>query len=414
VKHFPKPFFRPKKQRWYVQLDGKHVNLGPDEAEAFRPYHALMAQRGEAKPDVAPPPAAPTADTVVAVIENFLEWCQHHREPLTYQWYLERTQAFARFLVPDPLRPSVKVKAGLLKVSQLKPFHVQQWVDTHPDWSASHKRGSTTAVQRAFRWAEKLGHIDKSPIQHIEKPQAGRREQVVDGEEFARLLARYQHDQGFTDVLQFCWESGCRPQELVLFEARHLDLTNRRLVLPPEEAKGKKRFRVVYLTDKALAIITRLMVAYPTGTLFRNSKGNPWKADAINCRFCRLQQTLARERGETVKPLDPEAVKKLAVTLTPTKIVKGQEVKKSEKDLLREARKKLRAKAAKSGTKYALYALRHSYSTRLLEAGVDSLTVSTLLGHKDATMLARHYAHISNKGDHLRNALEKASDQSDT
>jgi integrase len=281
-------------------------------------------------------------------------------------------------------------------------------VDSHPEWSASHRRGSTTAVQRAFRWAEKIGHIEKSPILHIEKPEAGRREQVVPPEEFAALVDRYRHDQSFTDVLEFCWESGCRPQELVLFEARHFDATNRRLVLPPAEAKGKKRFRVVYLTEKALGIVIRLVTAHPSGKLFLNTEGNPWKADAINCRFCRLQQRLARERNEADTPLDPEAVKKLAAALKPTKTVKGKEVAKTEKELLREARKKLRAKAAKAGTKYALYSFRHSYSTQLLEAGVDSLTVSTLLGHKDGTMLARHYAHICNSGDHLRNALDKA------
>lgn len=38
----PQPFFRPKKNRWYVQLDGKHVNLGPDEKAAWEKYHAVM------------------------------------------------------------------------------------------------------------------------------------------------------------------------------------------------------------------------------------------------------------------------------------------------------------------------------------------------------------------------------------
>ena len=402
--HFPKPFFRPKKNRWYVQLDGKHVNLGPEEGEAYRRYHAIMAKRGESTSEVVPAPKPPEADTVVAVIEHFLEWCQNHREPLTYQWYLERNQAFARFPVSDPSKPLVKIKAGLLKVSQLKPFHVQQWVDSHPDWSASHRRGSTTAVQRAFRWAERIGHIDKSPILHIEKPQGGRREQVVDAAEFAGIVARYEHDRGFTDVLEFCWESGCRPQELVLFEARHLDAKNGRLVLPPKEAKGKKRFRVVYLTEKAFGIVNRLVAEYPTGRLFRNSKGDPWRSDAINCRFCRLQHRLAREKGD-IALLDPEAVKDLAATLPRTRIVKGKEVPKSEKDLLREARKKLRAKSASGGTKYALYSLRHGFAQELLTSGVDSLTVSTLLGHKDTSMLAKVYSHLQQDSSHLRKAL---------
>ncbi|MBY0459397.1 MAG: hypothetical protein K2V38_18890 [Gemmataceae bacterium] len=32
-KNGPEPFFRPKKNRWYVEIDGKHVNLGPDEPQ---------------------------------------------------------------------------------------------------------------------------------------------------------------------------------------------------------------------------------------------------------------------------------------------------------------------------------------------------------------------------------------------
>jgi hypothetical protein len=54
--HFPKPFFRPRKNRWYIQLDGKHVNLGPDETEAFRRYHEIMAERKQPLP-VTPRPA---------------------------------------------------------------------------------------------------------------------------------------------------------------------------------------------------------------------------------------------------------------------------------------------------------------------------------------------------------------------
>ena len=43
--HFPKPFFRPKKKRWCVELDGKHVNLRPDEHAAWVKYHESKAAR---------------------------------------------------------------------------------------------------------------------------------------------------------------------------------------------------------------------------------------------------------------------------------------------------------------------------------------------------------------------------------
>lgn len=37
--HVPKPFFRKGRNRWYVQLRGKQINLGPDKEEAFRQYY---------------------------------------------------------------------------------------------------------------------------------------------------------------------------------------------------------------------------------------------------------------------------------------------------------------------------------------------------------------------------------------
>ena len=49
VAHFPKPFWRPKKGRWYVQINGKQINLGSDEKHAFARYHALMANQRQPK-----------------------------------------------------------------------------------------------------------------------------------------------------------------------------------------------------------------------------------------------------------------------------------------------------------------------------------------------------------------------------
>ena len=46
--HYPKPFFRAPRGLWYVQIDGRQVNLGPDRDEAFRRYHDLMARGRDA------------------------------------------------------------------------------------------------------------------------------------------------------------------------------------------------------------------------------------------------------------------------------------------------------------------------------------------------------------------------------
>ena len=51
-----------------------------------------------------------------------------------------------------------------LVVPELKPFHVQEWIDSYPSLSGGSKRNLCRSIMRAMRWAEKIGHIDKSPI----------------------------------------------------------------------------------------------------------------------------------------------------------------------------------------------------------------------------------------------------------
>ena len=39
----PEPFFRPKKNRWYVEINGKHVNLRSDEDASRIRWHQVMS-----------------------------------------------------------------------------------------------------------------------------------------------------------------------------------------------------------------------------------------------------------------------------------------------------------------------------------------------------------------------------------
>jgi site-specific recombinase XerD len=380
------------------QVKGKW-NAPPPIMQAF---HALLA--APTAPTIPPVilPAPVAVLTVPDVFDSFLEWCQKNRSGRTYEWSRNHIQSFLDSL-PDKRLP----------VDDLKPFHVQQWVDANKvakagrrAWGVNHCRGAIVAVQRAFTWAEKLGHIAKSPIRHVEKPAAKRREQVLTVKEFEALLGHVQ-DEAFRDVLEFCWATGARVQEVRLIEAAHFKPERGRVEIPPGLAKGKKRWRVIYLTDRAEEIVARLAPLHSEGPIFRNVDGRQWDAQNFNNRFCRLQKRLGREHlGEIV--LDEKKVKALAATLPAMKVEKGESKPKTEKELLREARKKLSAqKSSKAGTKYALTAIRHSFATRMLEAGMDHLTVSALLGHADGAMLAKVYSHVGDNTNYLRDELRK-------
>ena len=167
----PKPWFRTERAVWCVHLRGTTHQLGshPDgfptpkqvkgkwnaPSPIMRAFHALLAS----PPAAAMPPIAvipPVAVlTVPDVFDSFLEWCQKNRSARTYEWSQNHIQNFL---------DSLAVKR--LPVDDLKPFHVQQWVDSNKvakpgrrAWGVNHTRGAIVAVQRAFTWAEKVGHI---------------------------------------------------------------------------------------------------------------------------------------------------------------------------------------------------------------------------------------------------------------
>lgn len=231
-------------------------------------------------------------------------------------------------------------------VSELTTAHITTWLQKQTTWNGTTKRGAITALQRGLNWAVKNAGLDRNPIRGMEKPEANRRTAVVTLKEF-KVLLRQIPDRDFRDLLIFCWDCGCRPFEAKGLEGRHVDLDRRRCVIPAEEAKGKKRVRVFYLaTERAARIIKRRM---REGRLFLNRRGRPWTASAVTCRFARLEKKL--------------------------------------------------------GKRYNQYALRHTWITRKLLAGVDSHVVATLAGHTDTKMIDVVYSHVAD--DH-RYMLEQA------
>jgi integrase len=372
--HYPKPFFRESRKLWYVQLNGTQHNLGPNQEAAFKAYHKLMAKPPE-KSIVNP-------DSLAVLIDRFLDFTKHHRAADTFEWYQSRLQ---RFLDRYP---------GLT-VPELKPFHVQEWIDGYPNLAKGSKRNLCRSIMRAMTWAEQQGIIEKSPIAHFKKPAGGKRERVISDAEWKDLLGLVPDDD-FRGLLLVSWDSGCRPQESLIVEARHVDLLNSRLVFSISESKTELP-RVVYLTEQALRITKRLMERFPTAPLFRNSSGTPWTTDAVNCALIRIQIRFGirvmKERGIAIKKSEVES---FAKTLKSTKKTKGRMVPKTESELRDEARKKLRYRAATNlAPKFSLYTIRHTWMNRMLTSGVDALTVAILAGHSDPSTLAKTYQHLS-------------------
>jgi hypothetical protein len=155
------PFWRSDRKCYYFQVGTRQQRLSPDKDEAWRLWHEFMA-----RPPAPAPVFKPGPDTqAIEILDAFLDWCQKHKAPRTYNWYRDFFQYLTRHI------PST------LKVAELKPFHLTQAMDAKPDWSNNTRHDFVTAVKRAFNWALDEEMIERNPVARPRSPSArpGRR-----------------------------------------------------------------------------------------------------------------------------------------------------------------------------------------------------------------------------------------------
>jgi integrase len=248
---------------------------------------------------------------------------------------------------------------GTMDAEAIRPHHVEEWLKARETWGPTMRHGAITAVKRVFNWAHKQGHLRDNALRDVEKPRPSRRERIMTPEQVEAVIAAYAPSNPFRLLLEALRLTGARPGELVKAEARHLDLAAGTLVLPGKTTRATGRLRTIYLPSGAVEILRDLAERNPDGALFRNRDGRPWTRDAIVCRFARLRKRLG---------MGPEAT---------------------------------------------AYSLRHGFATGALERGVPIATVAELMGHASTAMISRHYSHLSERREHLREAAERATAPAD-
>jgi integrase len=333
----PKPFFRAQTESWYLQLGKQQISLGKDKETAWEEYHKLMGKRTDG--------VSLETDSVARLLNRYLAWLEANRARPTFEKALRHLKSFGQKAGPN------------LKVSRLKPYHVQHWIDEHyAKASDTYKNAAITVVKAALNWCEQQGYIPHNPIAKMKKPSPAIREFIVPAVKWPEVLAVVR-GQEFKDFVTFMLDSGARPQEVCRAEVRHFDRDNCRLVFPRAESKGKKRPRVIYLPPVSFEIVDRLAKQHKTGAIFRTTKDTPWTKNSVNCRFKRLKRELK--------------MPKLCATV-----------------------------------------LRHSYGHHRLVTGTDSLVISKLMGHVDGRMLATRYGHIDQNPAFMLEQARKTSNPS--
>ncbi|MEM9412954.1 MAG: integrase, partial [Planctomycetota bacterium] len=194
-----KPYYRKAQKRWVCTIDGKRITLGTDKEEAHRKFHELMLDRENLAAEI---------NTLYGLSQAYLDWVEKHRAAGTYANQLRILKSF------------IDNVGKIIKVAALKNHHLTKWTDSKDDWTSTSKNDAISTVLRMLNWAVEQGYILRSPIAKISKPKRMPREIYYTTEQWKAICSHVK--DGFIDLLDFLWSTGCRPKEARELEARHV------------------------------------------------------------------------------------------------------------------------------------------------------------------------------------------------
>ncbi len=243
---------------------------------------------------------------------------------------------------------------GLMTLREAKPYHLQLWIDAHPQWlSGWTRRRAIAGVEACFNWATKLGIVDRNPFKGFSTGPGERGEPMTEAEYQGILRVSRIDFRRYVIALRF---SGARPGEIAKATLEDVDLERCCIELKKHKTAKKSggKPRRIILHPVLLAYVRwRVRQSWPTNLLFPNSRWRMWSNPAICWRLKR-----ARAKG-LIRP------------------------------------------------QTSLYGLRHLCCTQAIIAGVSFPVVAEIMGHaRIATTMI--YSHVGQHTGHLQNAIQLA------
>jgi integrase len=243
----------------------------------------------------------------------------------------------------------LRTRWGHLLLSELSPLLIEEYLAERTQQvcfaTLSKELGVLKAACHcAIRWE----WIRQSPFIGIVLNQEGTpRVRWLSKAEESRLLTKCQ--LALRDIITVGLDTGLRPGNLVGLQCHWVQAGAPSVMIPREQTKTKKQPIVIPLTRRAAEILRRYLEQASSSYLFVSGSGRPYTCGEVN----RALQRAAKASGVP---------------------------------------------------NVCLYTLRHTFISRLVQAGVSLPEVAALAGHQDVRMTMR-YAHLA--PHHLQRSIAK-------
>jgi len=245
-------------------------------------------------------------------------------------------------------------KWGHLLLQELNPTLIEQYViERTPNVTFATLSKELGVLKAAFGCALRWGWTNRTPFVGIHLNQEGdsRIRWLTDAEE---LLLLKSSPQWLQDIIAVGLDTGLRPGNLLGLERSWVHREEHVLIVPKEHTKTKKLTVTIPLTQRARNILYHASTSSHTPYVFLTDTGRPLDRHYVHVVLHRC------------------------------------------------------AKAA-GLAEMCLYVLRHTFITRLVQAGVSLPEIAALAGHRDIRMTMR-YAHLAPQ--HLRNSIAALEERS--
>lgn len=348
--------------QYTTTVNGKLHRLGADREQAEQQYRWLMNKHDRGEPVAKNPSFSQIADA-------WLEYVKENHDPERYRLSRDRMEEFVAWVGVQ------------LKVKDLRPRHVEEWIESKKQptsWANGRYRAGVTKngtirgyksiILACLNWAasKKARLVPSNPLKGLlELPEGDSRGgDAVWPDDLIQTVLRVSNP-AFADVVRILAWTGARPSTICRVEAKHY-LPHLKL-WDVEDLYRSRKTRIKYvkriwLPPDAVRLVERLNKQHPEGPIFRNSHGTPWNSDALGVYLFQL-----RHKFKETKTLPwPKTL--------------------------------------------CVYGLRHTFATRFIREHPDKLEyLRELLGHTSLDMIRKHYGHLFDEHDAIHGVLSTLS-----
>lgn len=337
----PLPYWSDSRGQYLVTIRGKMHRLGTDLDKATEKFNLLMRGEGERQLEANP-----------LLADLFNAWLEVvYEEKGDTKPYKNRKRILTLL---------VKFLGVGTRLDEVRANHVSNFIKSLGDLSAASVRSYTAHILAALNWCATPisrkggGLIPSNPLKaqlYLPVGKSRGKEAVWTAESFKQVLEC--GSEAFGNVVKILAWTGARPSLICRIEAKHYNKAQSRFdtaTLFEERTGHSKKKNIAHvriLNAEARKLVERLCEEYPTGPIFRNSKGGHWTSNALQTYLYGLMWKYE-----------------------PSCKLEWQEG-------------------------LVIYGIRHTFATNFLQQFPNEIEyLRILLGHTDYQMIFRNYGHL--------------------